>query len=627
MNISFSGAMKPIFLPIFSLPLFLLSPESRGQIPVGALADRLRYHTYLLSDDSMAGRQTGSVHEQISANYIISAFLDMQLRPAGGAAGTASGVGESAGGGATSGSGANRPAGGGATSGSGANRPAGGGGTGVATVSEGGREEWKQAFTFTARKEYAVRQELRLGRTELTWGTDWHTLAESGNGGVKGRLVDVGFGISAPELNHDDYEGKTELSGNIALIRVNSPDGNNPHGKFGPHSLPARKIRLAFEKGARAVVFYPGSDDDVVPTGNPDRRTQSAELPAVCLSRKAFLRLKPVTGRSVQLQTGVDALQVTGHNVVGWLDNGAEYTIVVGAHYDHLGDGTWGGSLQRDGNGPAIHNGADDNASGTAGLIELARYFSSTRNTAARGFNFLFMAFSGEELGLLGSAYFAKNPTYPLNKVAAMINLDMIGRLDSATRAIGVYGVGTSPIWRTRVDSLAGDLKPKTHESGSGASDHTSFYLQDVPVLHLFTGTHTDYHKPSDDAEKINYRGMAEVVNYVVRLVESIPAGEKPVFVRTTDTDRSSAPAFKVTLGIMPDYFYEGRGVRIDGVTPNKPAGRAGLLRGDLLLELGSYETTDMDAYMKALGAFNKGQTTTVKLMRGEQILELPVTF
>ncbi|MBM3919389.1 MAG: M28 family peptidase [Sphingomonadales bacterium] len=569
--------------------LVAFSHRTSAQIQVDTLADRLRFHTYALSDDSMAGRQTGSVDEQKAARYIISAFREMKLKPAGDFSKPVTGD--------------------------------------VHGSVAGGTADWKQAFTFTARKEFAARQSLRLGRNVPVWGTDWHTLPESGSGLVKAKLQDVSYGISAPDLGHDDYAGQQNLTGKIALIRLNSPDGNNPHGKFGPHSPPARKIRLAFEKGALAVVFYPGSDEDVLPTGKPDRRTQSADIPAVCLTREAYLRLKPATGMPVQLHTGVEAMQVIGHNVVAFLDNRAAHTVVVGAHYDHLGDGTWGGSLQRDGNEPAIHNGADDNASGTAGLIELARYFISTPNPAAKGFNYLFMAFSGEELGLLGSAYFARNPTYPLKQVAVMINLDMIGRLDSQSRSIGVYGVGTSPIWRIRVDSLAGDLKPKTHESGSGASDHTSFYLQDIPVLHLFTGTHTDYHKPSDDAGKINYQGMAEVVNYVVRLVESIPAGEKPAFVRTTDSDRSSAPSFKVTLGIMPDYFYEGRGVRIDGVTPNRPAGRAGMLRGDLLLEMGSYETADMDAYMKALGAFSKGQTITARIMRGDQILELPVTF
>ena len=570
---------------------------------VDALADRLRFHVYALSDDSMAGRQTGSAEEHKAAQHIIGAFSELKLRPAG-----------------------ERPKTGGSAA-NGMGSAVSGMGTTARGMGTAASEGWKQGFTFTARKEFAPLQKLRIKKSVLVWGKDWHTLPESGGGLIKGRLQDVGYGISAPDLGHDDYAGQPNLTGRIALIRVNSPDGNNPHGKFGPHSLPARKIRLAFEKGAKAVVFYPGSDEDVIPTAKPDRRTQSAELPAVCLSRSAYLELKPATGVPVQLQTGVDALQVTGHNVVAFLDHGAAYTVVVGAHYDHLGDGTWGGTLQRDGSGPAIHNGADDNASGTAGLIELARYFSNANNPAAKAFNYLFMAFSGEELGLLGSAYFAKNPTYPLNQVAAMINLDMIGRLDSQSRSIGVYGVGTSPIWRVRVDSLAGNLKPKTHESGSGSSDHTSFYLQDIPVLHLFTGTHTDYHKPSDDADRINFTGMAEVVNYVVRLIESIPPNEKPVFVRTTDSDRSSAPSFKVTLGIMPDYFYEGRGVRIDGVTPNRPAARSGILKGDLLIELGSYETADMDAYMKALSAFSKGQTTTARVMRGDQILELPVTF
>lgn len=574
---------------VLGLGLILLSFQVSAQIQVEALADRLRFHVYALSDDSMAGRQTGSVEEHKAARHIIEAFTTMKLKPAGDLM-----------------------------------KP---GALPALGVESAYAADWKQAFTFTAHKEFAPKQSLRIGRKALVWGTDWHTLPESGGGMVKGKLQDVGYGISAPDLGHDDYADQPNLNGKIALIRVNSPDGNNPHGKFGPHSLPARKIRQAYEKGAIAVVFYPGSEEDVLPTGKPDRRTQSAELPAVCLTRASFQQLKPGTGMQVQLQTGVDALQVTGHNVVAYYDHGAAYTVVVGAHYDHLGDGSWGGSLQRDGSEPSIHNGADDNASGTAGLIELARYFSAPTNPRAKEFNYLFMAFSGEELGLLGSAYFAKNPSYPLKQVAAMINLDMIGRLDSQTRSIGVYGVGTSPIWRSRVDSLAGNLKPKTHESGSGSSDHTSFYLQDIPVLHLFTGTHTDYHKPSDDAEKINYTGMAEVVNYVVRLIESVPPGEKPVFVRTTDSDRSSAPSFKVTLGIMPDYFYEGRGVRIDGVTPNRPAGRAGILKGDLLLELGSYETADMDAYMKALAAFSKGQTAMARIMRGDQILELPVTF
>lgn len=574
---------------VFGAGCLVFSHLASAQMQVDALADRLRVHVYALADDSMAGRQTGSVGEHQAAHHIIQAFGEMNMKPAGDPMKS---------------------------------------GAGSAQAEESmGTAGWKQSFTFTARKEFSPLQLLLVGRSRLIWGKDWHTLPESGGGLVKGKLQDVGYGISAPDLGHDDYAGQPNLTGKIALIRVNSPDGNNPHGKFGPHSLPARKIRLAFEKGARAVVFYPGSDEDMIPTGKPDRRTQSAELPAVCLTRAAYQQIKPENGMLVRLQTGVDALQVTGNNVVAFLDHGAAHTVVVGAHYDHLGDGTWGGSLQRDGSGPAIHNGADDNASGTAGLIELARYFSSATHPAAKGFNYLFMAFSGEELGLLGSAYFAKNPTYPLNKVAAMINLDMIGRLDSQTRSIGVYGVGTSPIWPIRVDSLAGSLKPKTHESGSGSSDHTSFYLQDIPVLHLFTGTHTDYHKPSDDADKINYTGMAEVVNYVVRLIESIPSGDKPAFVRTTDSDRNSAPSFKVTLGIMPDYFYEGRGVRIDGVTPNRPAGRAGMLKGDLLLELGSYETADMDAYMKALSAFSKGQATTARVMRGDQILELPVTF
>jgi hypothetical protein len=439
---------------------------------------------------------------------------------------------------------------------------------------------------------------------------------------VKGDLVKVGFGITNKELGHDDYASQKDLAGKILLVQLNSPDGNNPHGKFGADAQIDRKLRLAAEKGAIGVIFYPGSAEDVLPVDQLDRRSQQLDLPAVCLRWDAWQALLSTDLKSATFQTQIIRHQITGNNVVAYLDRGAPYTIVYGAHYDHLGMAEYGSSLHA--GAPAIHNGADDNASGTAGLIELARYFSKQPKAK---YNYLFMAFSGEELGLLGSAYFAKNPTVDLSKVAAMLNMDMIGRLDPTTKQIGVNGVGTSPVWRALADSLAYGLKPKTTEAGTGASDHTSFYLQDIPVLHYFTGTHGDYHKPSDDADKINYDGMAEVVNYIIRMSNALETGEKLAFIKTSDADSRSAPRFKVTLGIMPDYFYEGRGIKVDGVTAGRPADKAGVLKGDLLLELGDYELADMQAYMQALAAFNKGNSTKIKLIRGTETLELNLTF
>lgn len=317
-----------------------------------------------------------------------------------------------------------------------------------------------------------------------------------------------------------------------------------------------------------------------------------------------------------------DAPRVDSRNVVAYLDNGAPHTIVIGAHYDHLGLGHDRNSLDANPVGK-IHNGADDNASGTAGVLELARYFA--KNGVKEQHNFLFLCFSGEELGLMGSKRFTESPTVDLSKVNFMINMDMIGRLNEEKR-IMVGGVGTAPDFVPLLNSLNGGLTVKQDSAGIGPSDHTSFYLKNIPVLFFFTGQHSDYHKPTDDAEKVNYDGVKEVLDYAVRLIESLDQKPKLVF-QETKTRQEDTPRFKVTLGIMPDYTYEGEGVHVDGVTDGKPAAKAGVQKGDVILGLGEHPVKDMQGYMKALGAFKKGDTTQVKVKRGAETKELPVTF
>lgn len=310
-------------------------------------------------------------------------------------------------------------------------------------------------------------------------------------------------------------------------------------------------------------------------------------------------------------------------NVVSYLDNGAEYTIVIGAHYDHLGLGKDHNSLEANSEG-MIHNGADDNASGTAGVLELARYFST--NKVKEKFNFLFMTFSGEELGLIGSKKWCENPSFPLAKVNYMINMDMVGRLNDSTKKLLVYGVGTAPEWVDLLDKTNKYFVLKKDSAGIGPSDQTSFYLKDIPVLHFFTGQHSDYHKPSDDANKINYEGEIKVLNYIIDVVTATEALPKLKFTPTKSQETKSSK-FKVTMGVMPDYAFDGTGMRIDGVTNGKPASKAGLQKGDIIIQLGETKVGNVQEYMKALSNFNKGDKTKIKVLRENVEKEFDVEF
>ncbi|MGK0308323.1 MAG: hypothetical protein ACI8RP_001283 [Urechidicola sp.] len=308
---------------------------------------------------------------------------------------------------------------------------------------------------------------------------------------------------------------------------------------------------------------------------------------------------------------------ITGRNVLGFIDNKAENTVVIGAHYDHLGYGNEG-SLYR--GEKAIHNGADDNASGVAVMLNLASKLKKENTNN----NYLLMAFSGEEMGLLGSNYFVKNATVNTKKINYMINMDMVGRLKDSILA--VYGTGTSPIWRQTISSLNDNFNLVEKESGVGPSDHTSFYLNDIPVLHFFTGQHEDYHKPSDDQELLNYEGMYQISDYIFSIVSDLDNNGKLVF-KKTKNESEDAPRFKVTLGVIPDYLYEGKGMRIDGISVGKPAGKAGIVKGDVVVKMGEIDIVDMMSYMTGLSKFEKGNTTIVEVLREGEIIEVKVTF
>ena len=311
-----------------------------------------------------------------------------------------------------------------------------------------------------------------------------------------------------------------------------------------------------------------------------------------------------------------------GRNVVGWIDNGKKTTVVIGGHYDHLGMGHFG---SRHVHGEAIHNGADDNASGIAAIFRLAEQLGRQKKPKH---NYLFVAFSGEEMGLYGSKYFVNNSPVALDQISYMINLDMVGRLNPA-KVLAINGAGTSPAWKPSFEQIDGNgIKVKTTDSGIGPSDHTSFYLKDIPAIHFFSGQHMDYHKPEDDAELVNYEGIYDITEFILELVDDLSDQRKIVFTKTKDENEDrTAAQFKVTLGVMPDYVHDGSGMRVDAVIPGRVGDKAGMQNGDIITRIGDHDVKDIYAYMEALSKYQEGETTKVVVRRGDEEVTLEVTW
>ena len=472
--------------------------------------------------------------------------------------------------------------------------------------------EYRLPFHFVYGKEIATGTQIRVNNLVMQLKDDAFPLPFSANKHVSGEVL------------NDVLE-----QGNIWLVPLftNQDQSNDPH--FESEKFMYEKAKEVQKKGASGVLFYDGYGGSYAPSFDRHSEYDPLDIPVAFISNKVYQ--KNFAGNNadkgpvpIDLNITINKAERTGTNIAAYIDNKATYTVILGAHYDHLGYGEDGNSLYANAvKEHKIHHGADDNASGTAALLEMARAIK--KNKKLKHFNYLFVNFSGEELGLYGSKAFVKEQGIDSAKFAYMINMDMVGRLNDSTHSMTLGGVGTSPAWNDVVDMAGDDFKLTIDSSGVGPSDHTSFYYANMPVLFFFTGSHRDYHKPSDTAGGINYPGEVMIIKYIERVVAKMDKENvKPVFTPTKQKSTGKS-SFKVTLGIMPDYTYESGGVRVDGVSDNRPAIKAGIKQGDIIIKLGDVKINGMQTYMEALGKFSPGDKTKVTLKRDGKEITLPI--
>lgn len=509
-----------------------------------------------------------------------------------------------------------------------------------------------QPFSVTTSLKAGERNSIALKTRQMFHlGMDFVPLGYSTNGKAESKqVIFVGYGISTDK--YDDYKG-VDVKGKIVVMMRYSPDGDNPHSDFFEHASVWKKLTTAREKGAIGALIFTGerNGDDKLLDISRDRLAGDAGIPAMNITRALAARAlmtKPQVLAQIQeridqtkqpnsfalnsfvsMQTEIVRVKAETYNVIGYLpaNTPSDEYLVVGAHYDHIGYGGPGsGSLAPDER--KIHYGADDNASGSSGLLELARYFANRRHTLKR--NLVFMAFGAEEMGLLGSAHFVNHPVFPIEKTIAMLNMDMIGRMKDS--ALAISGIGTAKEFEELCKAENREqFKLKLSPDGFGPSDHSSFYAKNIPVLFFFTGNHANYHKPTDTWEKINYADETRVVRYISRLIEKLDANPRPTFTKaqseTAQASRSSMGGFRVSFGTIPNYSQEVDGVLLDGVREGSVAEKAGLKAGDIIVKMGNKDIRNVYDYTDAIKHLKPGDTITVVVKRNKETLSLLASF
>lgn len=560
--------MKNFYLKIF-LVVYIATgcnaPKKSSRTADETL-NNLKAHIEYLADDKLEGRRTGTKGEEMAVEYIRQQFYSIGLQPK-------------------------------------------------------GTEYYTQTFTINEGRQIDPETSLSINGNPLVAAKDFFPFPYSPQ-----MKMDALPSIAVQEAGMPWF---------FDLKETLAENSSNPH--FDLQDYIRSNSKKAADRGASAVILYNTSATDDKLVFNGKNRSEKLSIPVLYVAKPVAEKYfsDPTATLNIKMEVSLSEKTRTGHNVIGYIDNKASTTVVLGAHFDHLGYGEDGNSRHTS-HEAAIHNGADDNASGTAALIELAR---KLKGSPAKNNNYLFIAFSGEELGLYGSKYFTDNPTIDISAVNYMINMDMVGRLNDSSKVLTIGGYGTSPVWSAVIEKdyfgpgdhsnkkTAPLLTIKIDSSGTGPSDHTSFYRKDIPVLFYFTGLHTDYHKPTDDADKINYYGTLQIIQHIEKVITALDKQPKLAFLKTREAQTTTTARFNVSMGIMPDYTYTGNGVKADGVSEGKPAQKAGLKAGDIILKIGEYNVSSMESYMQTLTKFKKGETVKVKYKRGNEELETTVEF
>lgn len=495
---------------------------------------------------------------------------------------------------------------------------------------------------------------------KLELGKDYQALATGGSGKLKADVVFAGYGITAPNLKYDDYEN-ADVKGKAVVVIRRKPqqdDDKSPFSGRGAmrHTFLRTKTQLAKKAGAAAVLMVndpfttkknkkdelsspnagQGSNipfahlkqsvvDTILketPVKVGDKELASVDAVAAEIDDQLTPMTQPLEGWTAELELVFERVKDDIMNVVGVIEGEgplADETIVIGAHYDHLGFGPRG---SRRPNVRAVHNGADDNATGTAAVMELARRFAQRDKKPAR--RLVFIAFTCEERGFVGSRYYINNPLFPLDKTVAMINFDMIGHLDNNGLLLG--GTASAKEFPKLIEKASGDIDFNVKTSGvSGGSDHSVFYRKDIPILFFFTGITSIYHTPEDDFETINVEGAAQTIDFAERILdEIINLSQRPEFTKVAAPSRTfRAQAY---LGILPDYS-AGDGITVKEVTPGSPAFKGDMKAGDVIIKIGDVEAKNFMGMTQALRQYKAGQKVKVIVRRGDEERTLDITL